>query len=119
MFCHEKWEEEIEINTYESVGDSHNTSASLEERTQTIKKKFNWYMPCNFEQKENKDKDMIAYYLLYNVSHSPSNMYTSIDKPMEIDLNLLGLKTGLDNAVLELKAEETGLGWVPKINQTY
>lgn len=76
-------------------------------------------MPCNFENKEHGEKDMIAYYMLYNVSHSPSNMYTAIDKPMEIDLNLLGLKKALDNAVLELKAEETNLGYIPKINLTY
>lgn len=61
-------------------------------------------MPCNFENKQNGEKDMIAYYMLYNVSHAPSNMYTAIDKPMEVDLNLLALKNAMDNAVLELKA---------------
>ena len=119
MFCHEHWEEELEINTLESTGEMHNMSASLEERSRTKKKKLQWYMPCKFENKEHGEKDMIAYYMLYNVSHAPSNMYTAIDKPMEIDLNLLGLKKAMDNAVLELKAEETGLGYIPKINLTY
>lgn len=76
-------------------------------------------MPCKFENNDHGEKDMIAYYMLYNMSHSPSNMYTAIDKPMEVDLNLLSLKKAMDNAVLELKADETGLGYVPKINLTY
>jgi len=62
---------------------------------------------------------MIAYYMLYNYTHAPSNMYTAIDKSMDVDLNMLSLKNALDNSVLELKAEETGLGYIPKINVTF
>ena len=40
MFCHEHWNEELEINTLESEGDAHNVSASLEERSRTKKKKL-------------------------------------------------------------------------------
>ena len=40
MFCHEHWEEELEINTLESSGDMHNMSASIEERSKTVKKKL-------------------------------------------------------------------------------
>lgn len=40
MFCHEHWNEELEINTLESEGDAHNASASLEERSRTKKKKL-------------------------------------------------------------------------------
>lgn len=89
MFCHEQWEEELEINTMESTG---NMSASIEERSKTKTKKFQWHMPCKFENKDHGEKDMFVYYMLYNVSHAPSNMYTAVDKPMEVDLNLLALK---------------------------
>lgn len=57
--------------------------------------------------------------MLYNYTHAPSNMYTAIDKSMDVDLNMLSLKNSLDNSVLELKAEETGLGYIPKINVTF
>lgn len=100
MFCHEQWEETLEINTLESTGDIHNMSASLEERSRTLKKKFHWHMPCKFENKDHGEKDMISYYMLYNVSHAPSNMYTSVDKSLEVDLSLLSLKNAMDNAVL-------------------
>lgn len=46
---------------------------------------------------------------------APSNLYTSMDKPMKLDSDLLSLKVALDNAVLEIKAKETSLGYVPKI----
>ena len=47
---------------------------------------------------------------------APSNLYTSMDKPMKLDAELLKLKVSLDNSVLELKAKETKLGYIPKIN---
>lgn len=38
---------------------------------------------------------------------------------MQLDYNLLSLKQALDNSYLELKAEETNLGWIPKIKSWY
>lgn len=79
-------------------------------------KNFNWYLPCKFENKDNENKDLILYYILYNMTLAPSNLYTSMDKPMKLDAELLKLKVALDNSVLELKAKETKLGYIPKIN---
>ena len=79
-------------------------------------KNFNWYLPCKFENKDNENKDLILYYILYNMTLAPSNLYTSMDKPMKLDSELLKLKVALDNSVLELKAKETKLGYIPKIN---
>lgn len=62
---------------------------------------------------------MIAYHILYNISHGSNNLFTAVYKPMDVDLNLLALKNAVDNAILQLKAEETGLGFVPRINQTF
>ena len=73
-------------------------------------------MPCKFENKDNENKDLILYYILYNMTLAPSNLYTSMDKPMKLDAELLKLKVALDNSVLELKAKETKLGYIPKIN---
>ena len=75
-------------------------------------------MPCKFEHDDHGKKDMLVYYMMYNMTLAPNNMYTSVDKPMKKDNELLALKLGMDNAVLELKAKETNLGWIPKINQT-
>ena len=47
---------------------------------------------------------------------APSNLYTSMDKPMKLDSDLLALKVSIDNSILEIKAKETNLGYVPKIN---
>ena len=47
---------------------------------------------------------------------APSNLYTSMDKPMKLDYELLTLKVALDNSVLEIKSKETNLGYIPKIN---
>jgi hypothetical protein len=57
--------------------------------------------------------------MLYNFTLAPSNLFTSWDKPLEIDLKLLSLKTALDNSVLELKAIEKGLDFIPKINTSF
>jgi hypothetical protein len=38
-----------------------------------------------------------------------------MDKPMKLDAEILSLKMALDNAVLEKKAKETNLGYIPKI----
>jgi hypothetical protein len=62
---------------------------------------------------------MFAYYMLYNFTLAPSNLFTSWDKPLEIDTKLLSLKTALDNSVLELKAIEKGLDFIPRINTSF
>ena len=62
---------------------------------------------------------MLAYYMLYNFTLAPSNLFTSWDKPLEIDTKLFSLKTALDNSVLELKAIEKGLDFIPKINTSF
>ena len=76
-------------------------------------------MPCKFENNLHGSKDMIAYYMLYNFTLAPSNFVTSWNKPLTVDIALLSLKTALDNSVLELKATEKGLNFIPKINTTY
>ena len=73
-------------------------------------------MPCKFENKGNEKKDLILYYILYNMTLAPSNLYTSMDKPMKLDSDLLALKVSIDNSILEIKSKETNLGYVPKIN---
>jgi len=73
-------------------------------------------LPCKFENKGNEKKDLILYYILYNMTLAPSNLYTSMDKPMKLDSDLLALKVSIDNSILEIKAKETNLGYVPKIN---
>jgi hypothetical protein len=73
-------------------------------------------MPCKFEHEDHGKKDLLVYYMLYNMTLAPNNLYTSMDKPMKKDNELLALKLGMDNALLELKAKETNLGWIPKIN---
>jgi hypothetical protein len=76
-------------------------------------------LPCKFENNLHGTKDMLAYYMLYNFTLAPSNLFTSWDKPLEIDTKLLSLKTALDNSVLELKAIEKGLDFIPKINTSF
>ena len=78
---------------------------------------FQWYLPCRFENSDHGKKDMFVYYMLYNFTLAPSNMFTSFDKPMVIDTKLLALKTSLDNSLLEFKAIEAGLDHIPKIKQ--
>jgi len=58
---------------------------------------------------------MWVYFMYYNMTLAPNNMYTSIDKPMKKDPELMALKLGLDNALLEYKAKQKGLGYIPKI----
>lgn len=56
--------------------------------------------------------------MYYNMTLAPSTLYTSIDKPMRKDPELMALKLGLDNALLEYKAKEKGLDYIPKIEQS-
>jgi hypothetical protein len=72
-------------------------------------------MPCKFDE---EGKDMWAYYVIYNMTLGPSNLYTSIDKPMNKNPMLMSVKLAIDNAILEYKAKEKGLDYIPKINQT-
>jgi len=116
LFCHEYWQEELEYTSVSSK-DMYNFNLSLEERMMSETNRFNWSFPCTFEQKEYGDKDMWVYFMFYNMTLAPSNLYTSIDKPMKKDPQLLALKLGLDNALLEYKAKQKGLGWIPKIKQ--
>ena len=46
-------------------------------------------MPCKFD---NDKKELFAYYILHNMTQGPSNMFTSPDKSLQIDTNLLALK---------------------------
>ena len=42
---------------------------TVEERSKSKTTEFNWHMPCKFENdQEEAKKDMILYYLLYNIS---------------------------------------------------
>lgn len=54
--------------------------------------------------------------MYFNMTLAPSNMYAQLDKPFKKDIELLGLKLGLDNALLEYKAREQGLDFIPKIS---
>ena len=78
--------------------------------------KFDWYLPCKFDYDDYGKKDMWVYYMVYNITLAPSSVYTSLDKPMHKDESLMSLKLGLDNALLEYKAKEKGLDYIPKIN---
>ena len=110
MFCHEYWNEQLTLVSNEKQENS------TEHHSVKKIKKFNWYLPCKFENKDNENKDLILYYILYNMTLAPSNLYTSMDKPMKLDYELLTLKVALDNSVLEIKSKETNLGYIPKIN---
>lgn len=73
-------------------------------------------MPCKFD--EDDKKDMWAYYIIYNMTLGPSNLYTSIDKPMNKNPMLMSVKLAVDNAILEYKAKQAGMDHIPVINQT-
>jgi len=73
-------------------------------------------MPCKFE--EDPEKDMWTYFVIYNMTLGPSNLYTAIDKPMNKNPALMSVKLSIDNAILELKAKQAGLDWIPKIDQS-
>ena len=60
---------------------------------------------------------MYAYYMVYNYTLGPDNLFTRPNRLMRYDDQLVILKTGIDNAILEQKAVETGLDYIPKISQ--
>ena len=79
---------------------------------------FDWYLPCQFDHKEHGGvKDLLAYYMVFNMTLGPNNMFTKLDSVMKKDMNLIALKLNLDNAFLEYKAKKAGLDYVPKITQ--
>jgi hypothetical protein len=115
MWCHDYWKENIEVSQYESVKDIYNFTKSAEERKTIVKNSvIPWHMPCKFE--EDSGKDMWAYYIIYNMTLGPSNLYTSIDKPMNKNPMLMSVKLAVDNAILEYKAKKAGMDHIPVIN---
>mmetsp|Transcript_24224 Transcript_24224/g.37329 ORF Transcript_24224/g.37329 Transcript_24224/m.37329 type:complete len:324 (+) Transcript_24224:489-1460(+) len=113
VFCHDHWRETIEYVTLKE--DIDEADKPIEEREAIQKNKLDWYMPCKFENKDHGEKDMFVYYLVYNVSNSPSNTYTALNQQLEKDNALLRLKLTVDNAILKFKAEEKGVEPVPQI----
>ena len=68
MFCHDQWKETLSFNT---IDDSKmfDFNLTVEERSKSKTTDFNWHMPCKFENdQEDQKKDMILYYLLYNIT---------------------------------------------------
>jgi len=43
---------------------------------------LDWNLPCKFEKTEHGEKDLILYYLIYNITLSPSNVYTPLNSNM-------------------------------------
>ena len=62
---------------------------------------------------------MLAYYILYNMTLAPSNVYTSPDKSLKVDYQMLAIKNSLDNALLETKAKKAGKTDIPKIKTQF
>lgn len=90
----------------------------MDERSAVKVNKINWQFPCKFEHNDHGTKDMWVYFMYFNMTLAPSNIYTAIDKPMNKDMKLLSLKLAMDNAILEFKAKEKGLDYIPKIEQS-
>ena len=63
-------------------------------------------------------KDLLAYYMVFNMTLAPNNLFTKLDDVIKKDLNLISLKLSIDNAFLEQKAVATGLGYIPEITQS-
>ena len=115
MFCHEAWQEELEIVSWKNLDDAEvlemdedtKQTVVTEGDVQRVKtvKKFKWFLPCRFENTDHGEKDMLAYYILYNMTLAPSNVYTSPDKSLKVDYQMLAIKNSLDNALLETKAK--------------
>ena len=75
-FCHEEWYEELEFSTISVDDNLFNFSQSVDQRSQQKKRKFQWQFPCSFENKDHGQKDMWAYFMYYNMSLAPSNIYS-------------------------------------------
>lgn len=115
LFCgDDQWHEEVEIET---LGDDIYNFTKAEDDTGTGSIKFNFYMPCKFEKQKNKE--MLFYSLLYNMSLQDNPYFSNLRTPLYKDNNLLSLKMSMDNAVLEYKSKERGLDIVPEIEISY
>ena len=124
MFCYDEWREQLELTQFamnvsfkdklKEIGQEEEE----EELQQDTTKTFDWYMPCKFDQeKHGGKKDMLAYYMVYNYTLAVSNMFTKLDSVMKKDMGMMSLKLSIDNALLEHKALEHGLDYIPKIEQ--
>lgn len=60
---------------------------------------------------------MLAYYMVFNMTLAPNNLFTKLDDVIKKDINLISLKLAIDNAFLEHKALAHGLDYIPKIEQ--
>ena len=58
---------------------------------------------------------MTTYFMVYNMSLSVPNTFTNWASSMQKDKKLLSLKFGMDNAIMEQKAIETKLGYIPYV----
>ena len=104
MFCHEFWDEDLKYESIDSTDDIYNFDKSVDERTATKTETIAWKFPCKFEHNENGQKDMWVYFMYYNMTLGPSNIFSAIDKPMKKDKELMALKLSLDNSLLHYKA---------------
>jgi hypothetical protein len=78
---------------------------------------FDWYLPCKFEHDDHGGvKDLLAYYMVFNMTLAPNNLFTKLDDVIKKDINLISLKLSIDNAFLEYKAIEAGMDYIPKID---
>ena len=84
MFCHQYWEEKIEFKTFSNL--PQNDKGEGGSVVSKVDHEVDWYMPCSFDDKE---KELFAYYILYNMTLGPSNMFTSPDKSLQVDDQLL------------------------------
>jgi len=76
-FCHDHWKETLEYVTLKE--DVHEADKPIESREAMQKNQLDWYMPCKFENNDHGEKDMFMYYMVYNMSNSPSNTYTALN----------------------------------------
>lgn len=116
-FCHDEWNEDLEFQTLDKSVDMFNFSQTVDERSSYKTNHISWSFPCKFQHQDHGAKDMWVYFMYYNMTLAPSNIYTSIDKPMSKDMKLLALKLAIDNSILEYKAKQKGLDYIPKIEQ--
>lgn len=96
MFCHKEWKERIKITTFKDLDPNEQIPKGAvplpdSQRPQgkirvNITKPLDWYLPCQFESKEHGDKELLSYFIFYNMTLTPSNIYTSPDKGLAVDL---------------------------------
>lgn len=49
------------------------------------KEQFEWEMPCKFDHQEKDKKDMYAYFMIYNYTLGPDNLFTRLNRLMRLD----------------------------------